>query len=294
MYTLVSASVLALDLVRHPSGAAVADTVDRVLALTAEDVRALADGAAEPVTGDGERAAARARLLEACAAEPRMARLMLGVRRVVADGLPGPAEARTIADVLTETLLGGVADLLAMLRRELPLAATGLPPSGVQTALDAVLAAWVGRGPDGAHVADALLLAAPWNAGAPLPPPLVDAHYGGAGRDLRDLFDAVARMTPERWAQVEQAHTTASLETSWSTSMHTASRVATECGRLHAVARAQLAAARALRLSGVSTSQAAKGGAMAVVAAVQALCVRDQLDAATVQALVRPWAAGAA
>jgi len=33
VYTLVSASVLALDLVRHPHGAAVADVVDRALAL---------------------------------------------------------------------------------------------------------------------------------------------------------------------------------------------------------------------------------------------------------------------
>ena len=294
MYTLVSASVLALDLVRHPSGAVVADTVDRVLALSADDVRHLATCMPAEAADDPQRTAARARLLEACAEEPRMARLMLGVRRVVADGLPGPDEARTIADVLSETLLGGVADLLAMLRRELPLAAATLPPDGVQVALDAVIAAWAGRGREGAHVPDAFLLSSPWNAGAPLPPPLVGADYGGAGRDLRDLLDAVARMTPERWSRVEKAHATFSLETSWSTSMHKASRVATECGRLNAVARAQLSAARALRLSGVSTSQAGKGSAMAVVAAVQALCVRDQLDAGTVRALVGPWEAGAA
>jgi hypothetical protein len=223
-----------------------------------------------------------------------MARLMLGVRRVVADGLPAAEDARTIADVLSETLLGGVGDLLAMLGRELPLAATGLPVDGVQAALDAVIAAWAGRGPGGGHVADAFILAGPWNAGAPLPPPLRDEEYGGAGRDLRDLLDDVARMTPERWQRVEQAHGTSSIENSWSAAMHRASRVATECGRLNAVARAQLTAARTLRLSGVSTSQAARGGAMAVVAAVQALCVRDRLDTATVEALLGPWQAGAA
>ena len=38
VYSLVSASVLACDLSRHPTGAAVADVVDRVLALGAEDL----------------------------------------------------------------------------------------------------------------------------------------------------------------------------------------------------------------------------------------------------------------
>lgn len=290
MYTLVSASVLALDLVRHPSGALVADTVDRVLALTPGDVRRLADC----VTDEPQRDVARARLLEACAVEPRMARLMLGVRRVVADGVPGAEEARTIADVLSETLLGGAADLLALLGRELPLNDPALPAAGVQAALDAVTAAWAGRGPDGAHLADGFLLSAAWNAGAPLPPPLPDHEYGGGDRDLRDLLEGVARMTPERWQRVERAHTTISVEHSWSKGMHEASRVAAETGRLHAVARAQLSAARALRLSGMSTTRAARGGAMAVVAAVQALCVRDELDTGTVRALVGPWEAGAA
>jgi hypothetical protein len=88
VYSLVSASVLALDLARHPSGAAVADAVDRVLALTPDDVRALAEAAA----GSEERsAAARARLQEACAEAPRMSTLMRGVSATVARGLPGPA-----------------------------------------------------------------------------------------------------------------------------------------------------------------------------------------------------------
>jgi hypothetical protein len=301
MYTLVSASVLALDLARHPAGAAVADTVDRVLALSADEVRVLAS--CYQSTGDEpQRAAARARLLEACAVEPRMAQLMLGVRRVIgsplpdsADQLPGVAEARTIADVLSETLLGGVADLLAMLSREQPLCRPGLPVAGVQAALDAVTAAWAGRGPNGAHLADAMVLAAPWNAGSPLPPPLPDASYGSApnaGRELRDLLDHVARMSPEQWQRVEQARF--GIERSWSTAMHEASRAAVEADRVLAVARAQLSAARALRLSRrVLTPSGGRGGAMAVVAAVQALCVRDRLDPATAQALLGPWQAAA-
>ena len=290
MYTLLSASVLALDLVRHPSGAAVADTVDRVLALSPADVRALAACAPDD---EPERRRVRARLLDASAVEPRMSRLMMGVRRAVEDALPGAAEARTIADVLSETLLGGLGDLLALLGREGPLAERDAPAAGVQVALDAVTAAWAGRAANGADVADAFLLAGPWHAGAPLPPPLTDDAYGGAGRDLRDLLDEVARLSPERWKRVEQAHTSGSQTLSWSSAMHTASKAASDSGRLLPVARAQLAAARALRLSGVSASDAARGGAMAVVAAVQALCVRDRLDAATAQALTAAWEAGA-
>jgi hypothetical protein len=290
VYTLLSASVLALDLVRHPTGAAVADTVDRALALTPGDVRALAACAADD---DEVRGRLRERLLAESAIEPRMSRLMMGVRRAVEDGLPGAAEARTIADVLSETLLGGLGDLLALLGREGPLADPGAPAAGVQVALDAVIAAWCGRGPQGADVAEAFVLAAPWHAGAPLPPPLDDDAYGGAGRELRDLLDEVARLSPERWGRVEQAHTQGSRARSWSGAMHTASKAAADSGRLLPVARAQLAAARALRLSGVSASATARGGAMAVVAAVQSLCVRDRLDTATAQALTAAWKAGA-
>lgn len=288
VYTLVSASVLALDLVRHPCGAAVADAADRVLALTPHDVHALARCAAD----DEVRAQVRDRLLAAGAVEPRMSTLLLGRRPLVADGVPVAADVRALADVLSETLLGGLADLLALLTREGPLADPALPPAGVQVALDAVTAAWAGRGPSGARVADVFVLSAPWHAGAPLPPPLPDMRYGGAERDLRDLLDDVARLSPERWRRVEQAHAHRSLAGSWSSAMHEASKKAVDAGRLLPVARAQLAAARALRLSAVSASAAGRGGAMAVVAAVQALCVRDRLDAATARTLTAAWEAG--
>ena len=96
MYSLVSASVLALDLARHPSGAAVADAVDRVLALTPDDVAALAACADR----SGETGAARAALHAACADAPRMSTLMRGVSATVAQGLPGPADARVLVQAL--------------------------------------------------------------------------------------------------------------------------------------------------------------------------------------------------
>ncbi|MDP9496347.1 MAG: hypothetical protein M3P46_01530, partial [Actinomycetota bacterium] len=76
MYTLLSAGVLALDLARHPSGAAVADVAERVLALTPDELTDLADaaeaGAAEAGAADeARRAAARGRLEARSAALPR-------------------------------------------------------------------------------------------------------------------------------------------------------------------------------------------------------------------------------
>jgi hypothetical protein len=288
VYTLVSSGVLALDLVRHPCGAAVATAADRVLALTPDDVHALARRAAD----DEVRAQVRDRLLAAGAAEPRVSTVLVGRQPVVADGVPAAADVRALADVLSGTLLGGLADLLALLTREGPLADPALPPAGVQVALDAVTAAWAGRGPSAARIADVFVLSAPWHAGAPLPPPLPGTAYGGADRDLRDLLDEVARLSPERWRRVERAHTRPSLGGSWPSAMHEACKTAVEAGRLLPVARAQLAAARALRLSSVSASDAAGGGAMAVVAAVQALCVRDRLDRATARTLSAAWEAG--
>ncbi|MCU1693183.1 MAG: hypothetical protein JWM64_2274 [Frankiales bacterium] len=291
MYSLVSASVLALDLARHPCGAAVADTVDRVLCLTPDDVRALA--AAAPATP--EREARRQRALAACAAAPRMSRLMRGVAGVVADGLPDADGARTLLDVLSSTLLGGLDDLLALLLREEPLSDPALPRDGVQAALDAVTVAWAGRA-DGVELADLAALRAPWTTAlAPVPPALPEQAYGDGAPALRRLLDDVARADDGVWQRVVQAHGEPTAPGSrWSESMHEASRAAYESGRLVAVARAQLAAARALRLSGVSTGRDASAAGMAVTAAVQAVCVQGLLTPSCEAVLLRAWEAGRA
>ncbi len=280
VYSLVSASVLALDLARHPCGAAVADTVDRVLTLTPDDVRALA--VAGPAPDD-----VRQRALAACAAAPRMSTLMRGVSGVVAEGLPDADGSRVLLDVLTSTLLGGLEDLLSLLLREQPLADPALPREGVQAALDAVVVAWAGRA-EGVELSDLAALRAPWSAAlAPVPPALPDAPYAPA---LRTLLDDVARSGPEAWARVVAAHGQRTEPGSrWSEAMHEASRAAWESGRLVAVARAQLAAARALRLSGVSTGADASAAGMAVTAAVQAVCVQGLVSPQCEQVLRRAW-----
>lgn len=274
MYTLASASVLAIDLARHPSGTAVADVVDRILALTPDQVERLREPAAAEV---------RQRVLATLSGAPRMSTLMDGVAATVAEGLPSVRESRTLLAALSETLIGGLEDLHELLAREDPL--YGAPRA--QTALDAVTVAWAGRHAD---LADLAALRRPWaDSIDPVPPALPDTPHAPA---LRALLDDVSRLTPGQWRRVAEAHAARRGRFAWSTPMHLACRAAAEADRLTEVARAQLAAARALRLSGASTGSHAHAIAMAVTAAVQATCTRDLIEADVAEVLLTPWQAG--
>lgn len=270
MYFLASASILAIDLVRHPNGAAVADVTDRVLALSPSDLEAL---------GRPAPAEVRQRVLDVCAQTPRRSTLMDGVVATLAEGLPSSHTGRTVVEALSETLLGGLVDLLDLLRCEQPL--SDAPPEAVQVALDAVTAAWAGRE---AVLDDLVALRAPWVSGlGPVPPSLPETSYSEV---LREMLDQIARRGPEQWQRVALAHRRGRR---WSLGMHTACQAGYDAGRLTDVARAQLAAARALRLSGASAGRHAHSIAMAVTAAVQAVCTADLIDAA---ALRGAWDAG--
>lgn len=287
---LSSSSVLALDLARHPSGAAVADTVDRVLCLTRDDLDALAAA----TVASPARDEARVRVLEHCACAPRMSAMMQVVGDTVAEALPGPEQARLLLEVLSETLLGGLADLHALLRRERPLAGPGVPEAGVRAAVDAVTVAWAGRA-RGVELGELALLRAPWQqALSPVPVALPADGYGGSAAALRELLDQVSRADAAAWDRVQQAHLARQGGLMWSEAMHEACRAAADTGRLVDVARAQLAAARAVRLAGVSATSAAQGATMAVMAAVQATCVLDVLEPSCARTLLEGWEAARA
>jgi hypothetical protein len=276
VYSLVSASVLAIDLSRHPSGAAVADVVDRVLALTPAEL----DLMTAPVTQGP-----RERVMERMATAPRMSTLMGGVAATVRDRLPSQQEGRTILDALNETLVGGLPDLLELLRHEPPL--QDAPAAAVQVALDAVTGAWAGPSAD---LADLAALHAPWARAVDPVPPALPAAVGFAA--LRRLLDEVGRRTPSQWRRTADAHRAQRGGLRWSNAMHQACRAAFEHDRLVPIARAQLAAARALRLSGASTGEDAHAIAMSVTAATQAMCTADVLEVDVHHALVRAWEAG--
>ena len=278
MYSLVSASVLAIDLARHPSGAAIADAVDQVLALTPADLDALASQ--RPAAAE-----VRQRILTAAARAPQISGLMGTVIAVVEGGPPRPARAQVLVEALAETMMGTLAELLTMLQRERPL--VDADPVGVQVALDGVTAAWAGRQAD---FDDLMLLRGPWAASlGPLPPALPRTSYSLA---LGTLLEAISRRTPDAWRRTAVEHDRHRGGQHWSTAMHASCQAAYDEGRLRDVARAQLAAARVLRLSGASTGHDAHAIAMAVTAAVQATCTSDLLPQEVGAALIRSWEAG--
>jgi hypothetical protein len=268
VHQLSSAAVLAADLARHPNGARLADVVDRVLALSPHELRAMAEPAAETV---------RERVRGRCPDRP--------VSHALAAFHDG-WDARTTADrllVLEAALMGTLRDLLDLLARELPLVEA--TAEARQIALDAVVATWAGS-----HAApsDVLRLLAPWEAALdPVPPPL---PLGPWTDQLRAVLEQVHRRTPEQWDRTTRAHRELRRENRWSDVMHEACETAVRHGRVHVVARAQVSAARALSLA--STGVSRMSAALSLTAAVQAVCTADVLPASTHDALRKAWEAG--
>lgn len=269
MYTLVSASVLALDLARHPSGAEVADVLDTALAL---------DTAAPLGVVDLDRPAARGRLLEVAATAPRLDEALRAVSRTL-----GTPDGRAAAQVLSGALVGRLPDLVALLERELG-HGRGLPRQVVDVVVDRAVAAWAG-----AHAAarpdDLEQLRAPFaHVVGELPPA---PPTSGAVPSLLGLLEAVARAGIARWAALDAAHTATHSGLRWSELVHAGSRAAADSDRTVDVARWQLSAVRAAH-SAVPLPGTSPGAAMSLVGAVQALAVADVLPSAVVEPLLAP------
>ena len=275
MYTLVSASVLALDLVRHPTGAAVADVLDRALAL---------DAAPPPRVVDLERAAARRRLLAVASSAPRLDEALRAVSRSL-----GTPDGRAAAEVLSAALVGRLTDLVALLEREL--GERGLPRVVVDVVVDRAVAAWAqadaawAQADAAAGAADVDVLTAPFAEVVGELPPSPPVH--GAVPQLLVLLEAVARSGPAQWSALDEAHALAHTGLQWSELVHTASRAAVESGRTVDVARWQLSAVRAAH-SAARLPGTAPGAAMSLVGAVQALAVADVLPTAVAEPLLAP------
>jgi hypothetical protein len=266
VYTLVSASVLALDLVRHPNGAVVADVLDRALAL---------DTAAAPTVLDLGRGPARARLLAVAATAPRLEDAL----RAVTSSL-GTPDGSAAAQVLSGALVGRLPDLVALLEHELG-RERGLAPAVVDAVVDRAVAAWAGGDGD----ADVELLRAPFAEVAgelPASPP-----RSGAVDALLGLLEAVARSSAAQWSALEAGHETTHSGLQWSELVHVASRAAVESGRAVDVARWQLSGVRAAH-SAARPPGPSCGAAMSLVGAVQALAVADVLPASVAEPLLAP------
>ena len=269
MYTLVSASVLALDLVRHPNGAVVADVLDRALELQTADA---------PRVVDLGRGPARARLLAVAAAAPRLEDALRAVTRSL-----GTPDGSAAAQVLSGALVGRLPDLVGLLEHELG-RERALAPAVVDAVVDRVVAAWAGA--DGAVAAtDVELLSAAFAEVAgelPAPPP-----RSGAADALLRLLEAVARSSAAQWSALEAAHEATHSGLQWSELVHVASRAAVESGRVVDVARWQLSGVRAAHSAARSPGPSC-GAAMSLVGAVQALAVADLLPTSVADPLLAP------
>lgn len=221
MYTLASASILAIHVAQQPLGAAIADVVDRVLTLTRNERLALAPYDAKRV-------------------------------------LPLPV---------------GLLGVLEALAREPPLVEA--PPDAAEAALDAVAGTWLGQPALREHWDEVL---------SPVPTGLPETAYA---EELRCLLEDV--ISRRDWRGVARAHAEERGQLAWSTRMHESCLAAHEAGRLHEIARAQLAAARALHLSPARCDEQFHAIAMAVTGSVQALCTRDLINSAPLR---RAWLAG--
>jgi hypothetical protein len=268
----VSSGVLALDLARHPAGARVADLVERVLLLDADELARLAQAGGRSV----DRGAARRRLLEVTAQAPTMADALSAVTHALHDG-PDSARVGQASAVLASRLMGRLPDLQALLLGTDPLADPATPLEAIAAVLDAVTATWLA--PDEQVPAeDVQALRAPWESAVdafPVAGP--QAAPERATADLLDLLDRVARCTAQQWAELDAAHDASYDALGWSVSMHEACRAVADADRTVGVARWQLAAARTAATTGHPGASCAPGAMMSVVAAVQATCVRDLL-----------------
>ena len=269
MYTLVSASVLALDLVRHPSGGAVADVLDTALALS--PWTSPPDGRR---TVDLERAAARRRLLALAERAPRLDQALQAVTVSLGTG----EEGRDVR-VLQAALVGRLDDLVALLETELG-ERRRLSADVVGVVVDRAVAAWTSTTapPD-----DLALLVAPWRSLVGELPP--QPPHEGAATELLDLLEALAGTRRSGWPALDAAHEVEHRGLRWSELMHQGSRAAVDADRTLAVARWQLSGVRALSRSGAAPWP---GAVMSVVGAVQALALRDVLPAAVVDGLLGP------
>lgn len=276
MYTVVSASVLALDLARHPSGAAVADVVDAALALDGPVARS-ASSAVLALDVDLERAPARQRLLAVADRAPRLDEVL----RTVSLSW-GTASVAAASRRLHSTLMGRLQDLVVLVQRAL--AGNGLPPPVVDVVVDSVVATWAGHADD-VHARDVAVLRAPWTAvlGAvpPAPPTAGDVPA------LLALLEAVARAERAQWLALDRAHDAQHRGAAWSELLHSTSGAAVAHQRTVDVARWQLSCVRAVQAAGHAGACAPAAG-LSVVGAVQALSLADVLPADVVDRLLAP------
>jgi hypothetical protein len=295
MYSLVSPSVLCMDLVRHDNALGVLDVLDRAITLGQVDVEALESAHRD----DDARDRAWAEVERLTGDTPKLSDAVAAVRQTIADAGFDTVMETGFADRLSRTPMFGLPHLLSMVRNDVldwtwersREVSVCRHPAAAAVVVDAVAAAYVR---DRLSIQAYARLGGPWSAlhfGVPTALPGDDA-FGPQSRRLRELVETLARLSAEDFDTLEHiANAARTAGTDWSKLMHNATWAAYMSGRLRPAARAQIAATRALLLAGLTPMAAATGVMRVVTAVVQAVVVTDLLDSRTYDELVSPWQA---
>lgn len=293
MYSLVSSSLLTIDLVRHPNGIELADVLERALRLTSADMNALQAA----FDDSAERRASWEAVHAATGNAPRLLSVLASVRDALNSTIPAAREIGSIGERLSVTPMGTLVELLTMVERDvldwtrethgdLVVQRYGHAVAAVR---DAVAAAYARPSVAGEHCD---VLAEPWLAVfGGLPATALDGdEYGPQTAAVHRAVDLVATLSVPDFERLNTTYWEAyTPEVGWAPAMHAASWAASMSGRLRTVAAAQLALLRAMMIAGLPKLLGASGVMMAGTAAMQAVVLADLLDSETYETLTTAW-----
>ena len=283
MYSLVSSPVLGFDLARLFGGSAVADVLLRGLSLTEGDLDVLASSPLD----DWERLTLWQDVDEA-------ARQRQSIRELSADA-SDPVGALA---VLERAPIGTVDGLLHCVRHdvldwtwnpgELGLEQDGIATHATSVLCDAVVAAYLR---DLLPVATRRRLAAGWLAAARWLP-VREPDLGPQHESVSTMLTRLRHLTPAELSRLARtAEASRQAASDWAPAVHSASWAVYISGRVRFAAAAQLMLVQAIDDAGVTVSERAAGVWNLLSGTVQALVVRDALDADTVHRLLDPYLA---
>jgi hypothetical protein len=286
VFSLVSAPVLGFDLIRREGGHRVAAILRRSLSLGPEDLSRLAAAHLD----DAERDAA----WMAVSAGTRDSIRDLGAALASQGSGQTQAGAQQTLQQLARSPIGTLEGLLTCIRTDVfgwtwrtvdDLAVQDEPAARAAAVVcDAVAGCYAGDDTDATH---RRRLAAPWvQAVRSLPDPEVD--LGPSGADVRGLLTRARHLHSGDLAALRTSAEVSGRGTGWATAVHEASWAVHLADRIRPAAAAQFTLVESLHAAGLPVADAAGGTWNLFSGAVQALMVRDLLDAGTTHRLLSP------
>jgi hypothetical protein len=291
MFSLVSAPVLGFDLIRRDGGHRVAAVLRRALAVEAVDLAELAAVHQD----DDERTAAWVALSAGCRDSIRDLAVGTGAAAVSgADEEAARAGAILTLQQLARAPIGTLEGLLTCVRTDVfgwtwrtvdDLSVQDeIPARAAAVVCDAVAGCYAGEDVDAEH---RRRLAGPWSqAVRRLPERAPD--LGPSAGDISGLLTRARHLDAADLAALRTAAEGSARGLDWSTAVHEASWALHLSGRVRPAAAAQFELVESLQAAGLPLADAAGGTWNLLSGAVQAVMVRDLLDASATHRLLSP------